>query len=338
MDAKWHTEPTGGELMSGEIVLLGSDDRRAHMMEIVFDQQVDAQWVSASEDLNTVAENCREAIVIVTTETFFDTDLARKCPNLKLLQRLGAGTDGFPVDELAKMNVSVANNGGGNSVAVAEHAIALMVGTYRKLQLQVESVVDRKWQGQVRQHWGPNTHELSGKTVGIVGAGNIGCQVAQRLQGWECVLVYHDIIEIPREKSGRLNIERLPLNELLSVSDVVTLHVPHTKSTYHMISDGELGLMKSGGILINTGRGPVIDEEALIKALQAGVIAGAGLDVLEKEPPLSNNLLLDMDNVMVTPHLAGMSLEATYKSLVFGLSNAVRVVAGYEPKSVILPD
>lgn len=324
--------------MNGEIVLLGPDDRRTQMIEIAFEQQVDVQWVSASDDLNTIAENCREAIVIITGETFFDIDLSRKCPNLKLVQRLGAGTDAFPIVELAKMNVMVANNDGGNSVAVAEHAIALMVGTYRKLRLQIESVVDRKWQGNVRRYWGPSAHELSGKTVGIVGAGNIGCQVAQRLQGWGCTLVYHDVIEIPKERAASLNVEKLQLDELLSISDVATLHVPHTKHTHHMISERELGLMKSDAILINTGRGPVVDEEALIKSLQTGVIAGAGLDVLEKEPPLSDNLLLDMANVMVTPHLAGMSPEATYKSLVFGLSNAVRVLGGHEPKSVILPD
>lgn len=324
--------------MSGEIVLLGPDDRRAHMMEIAFERGTDVQWASSDDDQNTIAENCREAIAIVTSETFFDLNLARKCPNLKLLQRLGAGTDGFPVNELAKMKVAVANNGGGNSVAVAEHAIALIVGTYRKLHLQVESVVDRKWQGKVRQQWDPKAHELSGKTVGIVGGGNIGSQVAQRLRGWECELIYHDIVEMPKEKARRLNIGRLTLDKLLSISDVVTCHVPHTKSTHHMISDRELELMKPTAILVNTGRGPVVDEAALIRALQAGFIAGAGLDVLEKEPPLSDNLLLDMDNVMVTPHLAGMSQEATYKSLVFALSNAARVVAGLEPQSVVLPD
>ena len=319
-----------------EIVLLGPENRRDNMMGIASEQGADVRWVSSGDDLDTVAENCRNAIV--TSATLFDVDLARRCPNLRLLQRTGAGTDGFPVAELAEMGIVVANNGGGNSVAVAEHAIALMVGAYRKLHLQVLAVDARTWQGEVRQRWFSQAHELTDKTVGIVGGGYIGRQVAQRLRGWDCELVYYDIVAMPEEAASRLNIERLPLDELLSVSDVVTLHVPHLKSTHHLIGEHELSLMKPTAILINTGRGPVIDEAALIKTLQGGKIAGAGLDVLEQEPPSDDNPLLDMENVMVTPHLAGTSQEAVHKSLVFGLANAARVVARQEPQSVVLPD
>ena len=324
--------------MSGQIVLLGPENRRDNMMGVAFEQGADVRWVNSDNDLDTVAENCRDAIAIVTSATLFDVDLARRCPNLRLLQRTGAGTDGFPVADLAEMGIVVANNGGGNSVAVAEHAIALMVGAHRKLHLQVLSVDARTWQGEVRQRWFSQAHELTDKTVGIVGGGYIGRQVAQRLRGWDCELVYYDIVAMPEEESSRLNIERLPLDELLSVSDVVTLHVPHLKSTHHLIGEHELSLMKPTAILINTGRGPVIDEAALIKALQAGTIAGAGLDVLEQEPPSVDNPLLDMGNVMVTPHLAGTTQEAVHKSLVFGLANAARIVACQEPQSVVLPD
>ena len=324
--------------MSGEIVLLGPESRRANMMATASEQGADVRWVSSDDDLATVAEGCRDAVAIVTPATLFDVELARRCPRLKLLQRTGAGTDGFPVAELAEMGVVVANNGGGNSAAVAEHAIALMVGVYRKLHLQVLSVEARKWQGDVRQRWFSQAHELTGKTVGIVGGGYIGRQVAQRLRGWDCELVYYDIVAMPESEAGRLDVERLPLDELLTIADVVTLHVPHVKSTHHMIGGRELSLMKPTAILINTGRGPVVDEAALIRSLRMGKIAGVGLDVLEEEPPAADNPLLDMENAMVTPHLAGTSQEAVYKSLVFGLANAARVAAGLEPQSVVLPD
>ena len=260
------------------------------------------------------------------------------CPNLRLVQTVSAGTDTLDVKGLGEMGVRTANNGGGNAVAVAEHAIGLIISVYRKLRLQFESARAREWAGDIREAWRGQVHELTGKTVGIVGLGHIGQAVARRLRGWECDLVYYDVVDHSDELERELAIRRLSLDELLRESDVVSLHVPHTGRTGGMIGAPELSKMKATAVLINTGRGPVVDEAALADAIRRGEIAGAGLDVLEEEPTPTDNPLLDMDRVVVTPHMAGNSVEAYDKSRAFAVANVTRVIRGEEPQSVVLPE
>ena len=267
----------------------------------------------------------------------FNTELARLCPSLRLVQTTSAGVDRFDVTELAELGVKVANNNGGNSIAVAEHTISLMVSVYRKLSLQFASVAKGDWMGEIRQTWGSKAHEVAGKTVGVVGLGHIGSKVAQRLMGWECSVIFHDPDSALEEISDEMNIESVSLDELLISSDVVSMHVPLNASTRGMIGDEELGKMKPTAILINTCRGPVVDEKALISALRSGKIAGAGLDVLEQEPSEKGNPLLEMENVAITPHLAGMSIESGPRSSNFAIENLVRVTRGQEPLSVVSP-
>ena len=144
--------------------------------------------------------------------------------------------------------------------------------------------------------------ELTGKTVGIVGLGHIGQNVAQRLRGFDTTTLYHNRRTFPPSLEQQLNVQKVPLDRLLSSSDIVTLHVPETHSTRGMISHRELSLMKPTAVLINTCRGPVVDEAALYQALKEGRIAAAGLDRLEEEPTPRDNPLLDMENVVITPH------------------------------------
>ena len=180
-------------------------------------------------------------------------------------------------------------------------------------------------------------HTLEEKTVGIVGLGRIGRAVAKRLHGWECEIVYTDVVDIPKEVEQQLHASRLPLDELLAASDVVTLHIPLERTTYHMIGERELGLMKKTAILINACRGPVVDEAALIKALQDGRIAGASLDVLEEEPARPDNPLLSMKNVIVTPHSASRAIESMLTSTKFAIENVSRLARGEEPESLVPP-
>lgn len=265
----------------------------------------------------------------------FDIDLARSCPSLRLVQSTSAGVDRFDVTGLAELGVKVANNNGGNSIAVAEHTISLMVSVYRKLALQFESVSKGDWMGEIRQTWGPKAHEIAGKTVGVVGFGHIGSKVARRLMGWECSVIFHDPDISVEEVSHDMNVKSVSIDELLISSDIVSLHVPLNASTRGMIGEEELGKMKPTAILINTCRGPVVDEKALISALRSGEIAGAGLDVLEQEPSEAGNPLLDMENVAITPHLAGMSIESGPRSSNFAIENLIRVARGQDPLSVV---
>jgi phosphoglycerate dehydrogenase-like enzyme len=161
--------------------------------------------------------------------------------------------------------------------------------------------------------------------------------VARRLQGWDCRLIYHDVAKFPPGLEEALHISRVSLDELLRTADIITLHVPLNRRTKGMISDKEFGLMKPTAVLINACRGPVVDEAALIRALKAQKILGAGLDVLEDEPTAANNPLLDMDNVLVTPHLAALAQESFEKSRAFAVRNAARVAQGEEPESVVDP-
>ena len=285
------------------------------------------EMMSAAEDAN----------IIIPWAIRFDVEMAQKCKNLKLIQALSAGTDYLPVTELAEMGIRVANNYGGNAVAVAEITIVLIVSAYRQLmrqwkQANIQGIYDQGFWERWEEY-----HELTGKQVGIVGFGQIGARVARRLAGWECDVVYYDIQDIDPHTEESTNVSRLELDDLLKTSDVVTLHVPLNKTTRGLISDREFDLMKPSSILINTCRGAVIDEAALIRSLDSEQIAGVGLDVTDQEPIESENSLLKRDNVVILPHLAGMSIEARLKALDNALYNAVQLAKGNEPRGIILP-
>ena len=322
--------------MSGNIVLLAPNLLEAYRR--VAPQGVEISWVDATQSIEDQASQLQEAVAIVANPSRLPVELARSLPNLKLVQVTSAGTDMMDLPGLGELGVPVANNGGGNAVAVAEHTIGLMISVYRKLQLQFETVKAGQWAGDTRTNWYSQAHELTDKTVGIVGLGRIGQQVARRLQGWDCTLVYYDFFEMPAEVEERLNVTRVSLEELLRTSDIVTLHVPLNRATRRMISSSELNMMKPTAVLINACRGPVVDEAALIKALDDGRIAAAGLDVLEEEPTPVDNPLLGMDNVVVTPHFASFAQEAGEKSRIFAMENVARVARGEEPTSIVLPE
>jgi phosphoglycerate dehydrogenase-like enzyme len=323
--------------MSGNIVLLAPDDDRLEELKRVAPEGIEVVWVDSNQPVERSSAHLERAVALIP-QAPFTAELARACPNLKLVQATSAGTDRIDVAALGELGIRVANNGGGNSVSVAEHAIGLMISVYRKLQLQFQSVKSREWYGDIADSWISQAHELTDKTVGIIGLGHIGQQVARRLQGWECDLVYHDVVTHPPELEQELHVTRLPRDELLKTSDIVTLHVSLTKRTRAMIGDREFEMMKPNAVLINTCRGPVVDEAALVRALRSSKIAGAGLDVLEQEPPPSDNPLLDMENALVTPHMAGFAQEAGAKSDVFAMQNIARVLRGEEPQSVVLPE
>ena len=324
--------------MSGNIALLAPDDTHLEAFNRFAPDGAEITWVDSTQLMEEQARRLKDFVVIIATPVEFPVELARACPNLKLVQTTSAGLDRIDIQALGELGVRVANNGGGNSASVAEHAIALMVSVNRKFQLQFQSAREKKWEGEIRKVWFAHSHELTGKTVGIFGLGQIGRQVARRLQGWECDLVYSDVAHYPPELEGELHVRRVSKEELLRTSDIVTLHVPLNRHTRGMMSDAEFDMMKPTAILINTCRGPVVDEAALIRALKEGKIAAAGLDVLEVEPTPPDNPLLEMDNVLITPHMGGMAQEAYEKNRAFAAQNAARVAGGEEPQSVVLPE
>ena len=293
-------------------------------------------WVDVTQPLDQQAAQLQDAVAVIASPSAFPVDLALRCPNLKLIQTVSAGTNMIDIAALNELGIKVANNGGGNAVAVSEHTIALMVSVYRKMHLQYQAVKNRQWAGDIRTAWISGAYELTDKTVGIVGFGRIGQRVARRLQGWDCQLIYHDVASFPPALEQELHITRVGgLDDLLRTADIVTLHVPLTRKTKGMISDREFNLMKPTAVLINACRGPVVDEAALIRAMQARKILAAGLDVLEEEPTPVHNPLLDMDNVLITPHLAAFTQESYEKQSAFAIQNTARVARGEEPESVV---
>ena len=218
--------------MNDQVVFWAPDDSGLQILKDSMPEGIEIDWVDSSGSLEDSAEALKNTkAVILAGAVKFDVDLAAKCQELRLIQSTSAGTNQLDKTLLGELGVKVANNGGGNAGAVAEHTIALMVGVYRKLQLQFQSVQDGKWMSDIRTVWFSQAHELTGKTVGIIGVGRIGSRVAKRLQGWECELIYHDIVDPDPDLTDKLGMKKVGLDDLLSEADIVTLHVPLNRSS-----------------------------------------------------------------------------------------------------------
>lgn len=216
---------------------------------------------------------------------------------LKLVQLMSAGYDRFNIEGARAARVPVADNGGANAIAVAEHAIMLMLAGLKHVHALDASVRRGAWRGGVGR-----VYELYGSTVGVVGMGRIGREVASRLAGWGARLIYFDPIRLSAELERQLDVSYVDLDHLLRTADAVTVHVPLNDRTRNLIDAESLSLMKPTSILINTARGGLVDEEALANALREGQVLGAGLDVFSQEPIAADNPLLRLDNVVLTPH------------------------------------
>ncbi|OJY64231.1 MAG: hypothetical protein BGP12_15905 [Rhodospirillales bacterium 70-18] len=262
------------------------------------------------------------------TDAFFAA-----APRLKLIQLLSAGYDKCDIEAARRAAIPICNNGGANSVAVAEHAVMLMLATARQLVWQHTSVASGQWRGN---NWDQrHVYELQGKTLGIIGLGTIGKKVARLGRAFGMNVQYFDTMRLNEDAEDALGARFRLFDEVLRTSDLVSLHVPLLESTRHMISTRELALMKPSAYLINTCRGPVVDEVALHAALTGGVIAGAGLDVFEREPPAPDNPLFVLENVVLTPHLAGPTWENRAKRFRNAFDNIQRVQRGQAPYWVI---
>lgn len=321
--------------MPGKIVLLGSP-KRTGLDDILNEgtkKGLNIALVDTSLPANEVAAQCRDTEAIIVAWPPPTMEVLKQCTKLRFIQLMSAGFDWLDVKAVHEMGVRVANSSVAIAPAVAEHTIMLMLAIYRQLIPAWRSEQHRQWDAEAKR-W--ESHEIGGKTVGIVGLGHIGQEVARRLQGWRCNLIYYDIRTLPASLERELNIKRVPLDELLKTSDIVTVHVPLNNRTRHMISTRELSLMKPTAVLISTCRGPVVDEKALVQALKQRRIASAGLDVLEQEPTPPDNPILDLPNVVLTPHTAGGGIETTGRIIPFAIDNVRRFVSGQEPQSIIL--
>ena len=262
-----------------------------------------------------------------------DAQFFAAAKRMKLVQLLSAGYDRADVAAARKAGIPIANNGGANAIAVAEHTLMLMLATLKKLTGLHADVCAGQWRSGPSGKAG--VHELRGKTVGIVGLGNIGKKVARRAAAFDVDIQYYDIERLSEDEEDALGVRFVLFTELLRTSDIITLHVPLDDSTRNLIGAAELAMMKPSAILLNTCRGPVVNEVALHEALRTQRIAMAGLDVLTEEPPRAENPLFVLPNVILTPHAAGPTVENWADRFRNGFDNIVRVESGRKPKWVI---
>lgn len=256
----------------------------------------------------------------------------RAAPKLRLVHLLSAGYDNVDLEAARRAKVPVSNNGGANAISVSEHAMMLMLTVYRKVVWQHGNVSGGRWRGNGPA---PRMYELYDKTIGIVGLGTIGKKVARLARAFGMRVTYFDIVRLSEDAEDALGVRFRLLRELMKNSDVVSLHVPLNDSTRHMIGEGELALMKPDAVLINTSRGPVVDEAALTRTLAAGKIFGAGLDVFDQEPTPPDNPLLKLDNVVLTAHFAGPTWDNHVARFRNAFDNVQRVARGERPLWVV---
>jgi phosphoglycerate dehydrogenase-like enzyme len=291
-------------------------------------------------------------------------DFYRGAPKLKLVQLISAGYDRVDIEAARKAGVPVANPGtahvcfsvpdiqatyrrlkaagvrfksdgpvaitaGANSVAVAEATLMLILSVLKKLAWQHNNVMAGRW--RVGDFSETRLYEASGKTLGIVGLGTIGKKVARRARAFDVKVQYYDVVRLTEDQEDALGVRFVLFEELLKTSDIVSLHVPLNAQTRNLMSTKQFAMMKDTAILINTCRGPVVDENALYQALKTRQILAAGLDVMTEEPPAQKHPLYTLDNVTITPHTAGPTWENWAKAFRNAFDNIQRVAGGAAP-------
>ncbi len=262
-----------------------------------------------------------------------DDAFYKSAPNLKLVQLLSAGYDRCDIEAARRAGVPICNNGGANSTAVSEHAILLMLAISRRIVWQHENVAAGRWRGNNQEEI--KLYELRGRKLGIIGLGTIGKKTARLAKAFGMDVQYYDTARLTEDEADALGVRFALFDEVLRTSDLVSLHVPLTPETRHMIGAAEFKRMKPTAYLINTCRGPVVDEPAMIDALTNGTIAGAGLDVFDQEPPPPNNPLFGLKNVILTAHFAGPTWDNQFTRFRNGFDNCQRVIRGEKPLWII---
>lgn len=294
--------------------------------------------VTARDSKERILEALEKADVVIGDYSFSLPITAEMCEhmkNVRLIAQPSTGFDHIDIEACAKKGIPVANIGGANSVSVAEYTIMAALALLKRLIKAHLDVSEGKWSQWELMELG--TYDLYGKTWGIIGMGRIGRQVAKRLRGFDVRILYYDKYRLPEDKEKELGVEYAPLPKLLKLSDVVSIHVPLTEETYHLIGERELRLMKPTAVLINPARGEIVDEEALARALSEGWILGAAVDVYSREPPGPDHPLIKVKNVNIirTPHIAGATSDSRARIIQATVENIVRVLKGEKPVNVV---
>jgi glyoxylate reductase len=266
-----------------------------------------------------------------------DVELMDKAPRLKVISNLAVGYDNIDIPEATRRGIIVCNTPGVLTETTADFAFALLMAAARRV---VEA--DRYTRNGQWKTWGPMVllgHDIHHATLGIVGCGRIGLDVAKRASGFDMRVVYYDKERRKPEEEKEYGLEFVSsLPELMKVSDFVSLHVALTPGTYHLISTAELSMMKPSAILVNASRGPVVDQKALYQALKTHQIFAAAIDVTETEPISSDDPLLSLDNIIIAPHIASASTATRTKMAMMAATSLLDGLNKKMPRYCVNPD
>ncbi len=300
--------------------------------------EVVAVFGLSKEEMKKALEKADIVIGDYSFQMKIDEELCDSMKNVKLIQQPSTGFDHIDIEACAKRGIPVANAGGSNSVSVAEYTVMVALALLKRLVLANSLTAKGEWPQWKLMDLG--TYDLYGKTWGIIGLGRIGREVAKRVRAFDARVIYYDIRRLPKEEEEKLGVEFARLPRLLRISDVVSIHVPLTPETRHMLGEAEFRSFKPGAIFINPSRGELVDENALAKAIKEGWIAGAAVDVYSIEPPPKEHPLLELArsgnyNIIVTPHIAGANSDARSRIIEHSIKNIIRVMLGEKPEAVV---
>lgn len=283
----------------------------------------------------TLAENLADKSGVMTTLVDrVDTALLSSCPNLKAVCNIAVGFNNIDLEACSRAGVMATNTPGVLDESTADFTWALILATARRVVESDVHLRSGEWKGWfLKQFLGIDVHHA---VLGILGLGRIGRKVAKRALGFDITVIYNSNKMAEPEVENALNATFVERDELLERSDILTLHVPYSPSTHHIIGSAELAKMKPGAILINAARGGVVDDAALIEALQSGHLAGAGLDVFENEPALSK-AFINMKNVVLTPHIASSSAVTRHAMAMLAAQNLVAALTTGKPPNLLNP-
>ena len=281
-----------------------------------------------------VLERCTGSEIIFTNKVILNSETIEQLPELKYIGVLATGTNVVDLNFAKERGICVTNIPGYSTDSVVQHVLALMLHFSSKVSIHNDAVQQGDWVNSIDFSFTLGTlNELSGKTLGIIGLGTIGRKLARvaDAMGMKIVAAHQssmDRLELPYE------VEWLPVDEVFALADFLSLNCPLTPETEKVVNAEHLKKMKSSAIVINTGRGPLVDEQALADALNNGTIAGAGLDVLSTEPPAGDNPLLSAKNCVITPHIAWASREARTRLIAIAADNLSSFLSG-NPQNVV---
>jgi microcystin synthetase protein McyI len=306
--------------------------------EAMLESEVDIVRLN-NPDRDTLLRSIKGVHGLMARGTKITADVLAQADVLEVVATPSAGYDHIDIDACSERGIPVVNNTGLNAVSVAEHTIGLMVGLAKAIPLTHHLLRTEGWKTRIPYGWEQIGFELDGRTIGIIGVGNVGSRLAQRVRAAFNMTVLGYDPYVSREKMqeyGATKVDRL--DDMLPHVDFLSVHAPHTKETFHIVSTAQLAKMKPTAYLMNCARGPLVDEQALVEALRNKVIAGAALDVFEPEPALDNNPLYQMPNVIVTPHLAGVTREARKRMSVGAAEQILQVLRGERPPRLVNPE